>query len=137
MEPPQPRRHRLRRGGPRTPLPLLPAIAIAAGVGLAYVNQTAHATSASYHAAQLAAEQQQLKLQDEQLHDELARLQSSERIVAAAQQFGMRPASRWAYVAAQPVVVPAPAQARESAARETVMERFLAAILGDFGSAAR
>jgi hypothetical protein len=135
MEQPLRRRSRLRRGGPRTPIPLLPVIAVAAGVGLAYVNQTAHATTAGYHAAQLTAQQAELKTRQEQLHDELARLQSSERIVAAAERFGMRPASRWAYVASQPVVVvPSVEQAREaSASRETVVQRFLAALLGDFG----
>src|SRR5690242_16611589 len=99
MEAQQPRRSRLRRGGPRTPLPLLPLIALAAGVGIAYVNQTAHATSATYQLAKLSSQHDQLRIEDEQLSDELARLQSSERIVSAAQQFGMRPAGQWVYVA--------------------------------------
>jgi len=95
---PSGRRSRLRRGGPRTPLPLLPLIAVGAGIGIAYVSQTAHATSSTYRASTLAADQQVLRTQYQQLQDELARLQSSERIVAAAQQLGMRPASSWAYV---------------------------------------
>ena len=99
------RRQRLRRGGPRTPLPLLPLIAIAAGIGVAYVSQSAHTTAATYEASSLASQQQRLKAQDQQLTDELARLESSERIVAAAQQLGMRPASQWAYVASQPALV--------------------------------
>ncbi|HEY6782773.1 MAG TPA: hypothetical protein VI296_06020, partial [Candidatus Dormibacteraeota bacterium] len=44
------RRLRIRRGGPRTPLPLLPVIAVAAGIGIAYVNQTAHVTTDTYQA---------------------------------------------------------------------------------------
>ena len=49
------------------PLPLLPVIAIAAGIGIAYVNQTAHVTTATYQATRLAAVQQQLVAQDGQL----------------------------------------------------------------------
>ena len=49
------RRLRIRRGGPRTPLPLLPVIAVAAGIGIAYVNQTAHVTTATYQATKLLA----------------------------------------------------------------------------------
>jgi cell division protein FtsL len=99
------RRQRLRRGGPRTPLPLLPVIAIAAGIGVAYVSQSAHTTAATYEVSSLAAQQQRLKAQDQQLTEELSRLDSSERIVAAAQHLGMRPANQWAYVASQPAQV--------------------------------
>lgn len=99
------RRQRLRRGGPRTPLPLLPVIAIAAGIGVAYVSQSAHTTAATYEVSQLASQQQQLVTQNQQLNEELSRLESSERIVGAAQQLGMRPAGQWAYVAAQPTQV--------------------------------
>lgn len=113
------RRPRLRRGGPRTPLPLLPLIAAAAGIGVAYVSQSAHTTAATYAASSLAAQQQQLSAQSQQLGDELARLESSERIVAAAQRLGMRPADRWAYVASSDVVVlpAAPSQQLASAGR--------------------
>ena len=52
---------RLRRGGPRTPLPLVPLIAIGAGIGIAYVSQSAHATQATYQASNLASQQQQLR----------------------------------------------------------------------------
>src|ERR1700730_1601241 len=96
------RRLRIRRGGPRTPLPLLPAIAVAAGIGIAYVNQTAHVTTATYQATRLAAQQQQLVAQDSQLTAELSRLESSERIIAAAQDMGMRPAAKWALGGAAP-----------------------------------
>lgn len=137
MDEPQRRRPRLRRGGPRTPLPLLPLIAVAAGVGIAYVNQTAHATSATYAAARLTAQHDQLRIEAEQLSDELARLESSVRIVSAAQQFGMRPASEWAYVASQPVVVvPSPATAQEvGTPKDTAVQRLLAALSGAFGPA--
>jgi cell division protein FtsL len=132
-----PRRQRLRRGGPRTPLPLLPLIAVAAGVGIAYVHQSAQATTATYQAAHLTAQHEQLRIQNEQLSDELARLASSERIVAAAQQFGMRPAGQWAYVAAAPVQVVPAQPARETAAgHETPVQRLLAALSGDFSAAA-
>ena len=39
-----PERVRTRRGGPRAPLPLLPLIGLCAGIGIAYVAQTAHIT---------------------------------------------------------------------------------------------
>ena len=96
------RRQRLRRGGPRTPLPLLPVIAIAAGIGVAYVSQSAHTTASTYQVSNLQAQQQKLATQNQQLNDELSQLESSEHIVAAAQQLGMRPASEWAYVTSQP-----------------------------------
>jgi hypothetical protein len=113
------RRSRLRRGGPRTPLPLLPMIAIAAGVGIAYVGQIAHATKTTYQESGLAAQQQRLRSDDAQLRDELARLESSERIVVAAQGLGMRPADRWGYATAQPVqlVVP-PSDLQLTSARD-------------------
>jgi len=134
MEAQQPRRTRLRRGGPRTPLPLLPLIAVAAGVGIAYVNQSAHATSATYQLAKLSSQHDQLRIEDEQLGDELARLESSERIVAAAQQFGMRPAGQWVYVAAQPAApLPATTAADSGARHDTVVQRLLAALSGDYG----
>ena len=88
------RRTRLRRGGPRTPLPLLPLIAALAGVGVAYVSQSAHSTQATYQAAGMAQQNQQLRAQDVELGDELARRESAERIVAAAQKWGRPPATR-------------------------------------------
>lgn len=109
MEPASSRRARTRRGGPRTPLPLVGIIAIAAGIGIAYVNQTARATQATYRANALAAEQRTLQAEDSRVGDELNRLRASERVVAAAQQLGMRPAGQWAYVASAPVpVIPSP-----------------------------
>jgi hypothetical protein len=133
------RRIRLRRGGPRTPLPLLPLIAIAAGVGIAYVNQTAHTTQATYRATELTAQQQQLRSEDALLGDELARLQSSERIVAAAQQLGMRPADKWAYTASHAVpIVPAGAATQLTGGiDQSALQQLVAELLGAFGSAGR
>lgn len=116
------RRQRLRRGGPRTPLSLLPLIAVAAGIGVAYVSQSAHTTAATYEASRLAAQQQQLAAQNQQLSEELARLESSERVVSAAQQLGMRPASQWSSVAAQPVQVMPPAQETSGAPADPAHE---------------
>ncbi|HEY8756138.1 MAG TPA: hypothetical protein VIN65_07295 [Candidatus Dormibacteraeota bacterium] len=129
------RRTRLRRGGPRTPLPLLPLIAALAGVGLAYVSQSAHATQATYQASALSDQNLQLRTQDSQLGDDLARLESAERIVAAAQQLGMRPAGHWSYVDAQlkPVIsVPAPLLAAQPASGDP-LQQFVAVIGGAFG----
>lgn len=129
------RRTRLRRGGPRTPLPLLPLIAALAGVGLAYVSQSAHATQATYQASALSDQNLQLRTQDSQLGDDLARLESAERIVAAAQQLGMRPAGHWSYVDAQlkPVVtVPAPLLAAQAPSGDP-LQQFVAVIGGAFG----
>ena len=130
------RRVRLRRGGPRTPLPLLGAIAIAFGIGVAYVSQTAKSTQATYEATSLAGEQAQLRSQDQQLGDELDRLRASERIVAAAQQLGMKPASQWAYVASTPVPVLQPRQAAVADGRPDSgdpMQRLVAALAGAVG----
>jgi hypothetical protein len=129
------RRTRLRRGGPRTPLPLLPLIAALAGVGLAYVSQSAHATQATYQASALTDQVIQLRTQDSQLGDDLARLESAERIVAAAQQLGMRPAGRWSYVDAQlkPVIsVPAPLVAAQAPSGDP-LQQFVAVVGGAFG----
>jgi cell division protein FtsL len=132
-------RVRLRRGGPRTPLPLLPLIAIAAGIGIAYVSETAHATQATYRATSLAAEQQQLRSEAAQLSDELARLQSSERIVAAAQRYGMRPADKWGYAVAHPIPIVPTTTAPElaGATGDSVLQRLIAAMRGAYGSADR
>lgn len=110
------RRERRRRGGPRTPLPLLPLIAICAGVGVAYVSQTAHGTQTTYQAAALTAQRDALRKEDDQLVNELGRLRSAERVVSAAQRLGMRPAGQFAYVAAAPApVIPPPHQPTASA----------------------
>ena len=131
------RRPRLRRGGPRTPLPLLPLIAVAAGIGVAYVAQTAHTTEATYAASTLAAQQQQLVALDQQLGDELARLESSERIVSAAQSLGMRPADRWAYVAGQVVPVLSPSSPpRLAGASGNALQQLVGSLSGAAGSAA-
>ncbi|MGH7723544.1 MAG: hypothetical protein ACRENL_12080 [Candidatus Dormibacteria bacterium] len=129
------RRTRLRRGGPRTPLPLLPLIAALAGVGVAYVSQSAHSTQATYQAAALSDQNGQLRAQDSQLGDDLARLESAERIVAAAQQLGMRPAGHWSYVDVRlkPVVsVPAPLLAARPGSSDP-LQQFVAAIGGAVG----
>ncbi len=129
------RRTRLRRGGPRTPLPLVPLIAALAGVGVAYVSQSAHSTQATYQAASLSDQNQRLLSQDSQLADDLARLQSAERIVAAAQQLGMRPAGHWSYVVVQlkPVVnLHAPLLAAQPGSGDP-LQQFVAAVGGAFG----
>jgi cell division protein FtsL len=129
------RRLRIRRGGPRTPLPLLPIIAIAAGIGIAYVNQTAHVTTATYQATRLAAQQEQLVAEDGQLGSELARLGSSERIISAAQTLGMHQASHWANVVASPspVIGSPPAEQLTSSETNSTLQQLVAALAGDFG----
>jgi hypothetical protein len=129
------RRTRLRRGGPRTPLPLLPLIAAFAGVGVAYVSQTAHSTSATYQAVVLSQQNQQLRSQDAGLGDELARLESAERIVAAAQKLGMRPAGHWSYVNVplKPVVnIPGPLIAAQPGGGDP-LQQFVASVGSAFG----
>lgn len=132
----RPRRPRTRRGGPRTPLPLLPIIGICAGIGIAYVSQTAHLTQANYQANSLAVQQQQLQQQAQQLGDQLDRLRSSSRISGAAAALGMKPPARWAYVsaAAQPVSVPAGSNsAPGSTDGSDPVQRLVAALSGSFG----
>jgi len=131
------RRPRTRRGGPRTPLPLLPIIGICAGIGIAYVSQTAHLTQATYQANSLAAEQRTLQQQAQQLGDELERLRSSSRINAAAQQLGMKPPAKWAYVTAAnaPVTVPAAPDSAGGGSNYGAdpVQRLVAALSGQFG----
>lgn len=132
------RRIRGRRGGPRTPLPLLPLIAIAAGVALAYVNQTAHATQATYEATSLSTDQTQLKQESARLGDELGRLSSAERVVTAAQAMGMRPAGSWAYVVTQPVRVVSPPSSGAVVANDqsgTAGQQLVGDVSGVFGGA--
>ena len=129
------RRTRLRRGGPRTPLPLLPLIAAIAGVGVAYVGQSAHVTQATYQATALVQQNQQLRVQAEQLADNLGRVQSAERIVAAAQKLGMRPAAHWTYIntGLTPVVgLPVP-QLTGGQPPEDALQQLVASLGGLFG----
>ncbi len=133
----RPRRPRTRRGGPRTPLPLLPVIGICAGIGIAYVSQTAHLTQSTYQAADLGRQQQQLQTEAKQLDAQLAQLSSSARIDAAAQQLGMKPPAKWNYVTAvqQPVSVPAAPALADSSGATTgdPVQRLVAALSGSFG----
>ena len=105
-------------------------------MGVAYVSQSAHTTSATYQAVQLSAQNQQLRGQDAELGDELARLQSAARIVAAAQRLGMRPAGRWSYVNVplKPVVnVPAPELTTTPGGGDDPLQQFVASVGGAFG----
>ena len=128
-------RTRTRRGGPRTPVPLLPLIALVAGVGIAYVSQTAHLTTSTYQATQLSAEQSDLQQQDTRLSDELDRLRSSARIEAAAQQLGMRPPAAWAYVPASAahVTVPGAPGAAPAQPGQDPVQKLVALLSGEFG----
>ena len=130
-------RTRLRRGGPRTPLPLLPLIGVVAGIALAYVGQTAHVTSATYHATSLSSEHTTLLQENQRLGDELDRLRSSERIDAAALQLGMRPPAQWAYVAGTQPAVTVPAAPGRPAPQPAndPLQRLVAALTGSFGTA--
>jgi len=134
------RRTRLRRGGPRAPFPVLPLIAALTGVGVAYVSQSAHSTAATYQATSLVAANQQLRGQEAQLSDDLARLQSTERIVAAAQKMGMRPAAHWTYLATPLTpVVPAPdtGQLTSNGTDQGLLQQLLADVSGVFGLGGR
>jgi len=140
IEEQRPQRHRTRRGGPRTPIPLLPIITVVAGIAIAYVAQTAHLTQATYQATSLAAQQASLRQQDARLGEELDRLRSSARIDAAAQQLGMRPPARWAYVPSTSVtatltVPSAPAPATPAPGGGDPVQRLVALLSGQFGPA--
>lgn len=133
---PEGRRGRRRRGGARTPLPLLPFILLVAVIGIAYVGQSAHLTQATYRATRLAAEQSALRDEDARLSAELDRLRSGARIDAAAQSLGLRPPSRWSYVAAvpAPVEVPLEPSPLDRQPGGDAMQRLVAALRGSFGT---
>lgn len=132
-------RHRLRRGGPRTPYPLLPLIAVGAGIAIAYVAQTAHVTKATYEVTQLEAQQSQLRQEDALLGEQLDQLTSAARIDAAAQRLGLRPPARWAYVPAPSplaLVVPqGPGPAPRGGGPSDPLQKLVAIIRGEFGPA--
>jgi hypothetical protein len=136
LEPAGRRSRRRRGGGPRTPLPLLPFILLVAVIGIAYVAQSAHLTQATFDATRLTAEQSALRDENSRLGDALDRLRSGARIDAAAQAMGMRPPSKWAYVAAvpPPVSVPAAPAPLGRPAGGDAMERLVAALRGSFGT---
>lgn len=136
MDAGRPRRSRTRRGGSRTPWPLLPVIGIIAGVAIAYVSQTAHLTQSTYEVSGLTAEQAQLRSDDQRAGDQLERLRSAARIDAAAQQLGMRPASQWSYVTAapQPVTVPPAPEVATVPSGGDPLQRLVAALTGTSGS---
>ena len=135
MDEAPPRRTRLRRGGPRAPFPVLPLIAALTGIGVAYVSQSAHSTAATYQATSLVATNQQLRSQDAQLGDDLMRLQSTERIVAAAQRMGMRPAANWTYLATPLTpVVPAPDTGQLTGSSTSNDQGLVAQLIADVGS---
>jgi cell division protein FtsL len=130
-------RSRRRRGGPRTPFPLLPIIAVCAGVGIAYVAQTAHLTQATYQATNLAAQQSELQRENTRLGEQLDQLRSTARIDAAAQQLGMKAPVRWAYVPASTVrvtVPPAPGTTGPLQAPRDAVQTLVAALMGQFGT---
>jgi cell division protein FtsL len=134
------RRDRRRQGGPRTPLPLLPIIAVCAGIGLAYVSQTAQATQANYDQTSLIQTQQQLTLEDQQLGSQLSELSASARIIESAQRLGMVTGGTWAYAVAPSAQVATP-PATELAAPSTqsgtsILGQFGSALLGVFGGPA-
>ena len=126
------RRDRRRRGGPRTPLPLLPIIAVCAGIGLAYVSQTAQATQATYDQTKLISTQQQLTLEDQQLGSQLAELSASARIIDSAQRLGMVTGGTWAYAVAPAAQVATPPATELAAAPSTQSG---SSVLGELGSA--
>ena len=141
MDEATPRRTRLRRGGPHAPFPVLPLIAALTGIGVAYVSQSAHSTAATYQATSLVATNQLLQNQDAQLNDDLARLQSTERIVAAAQKMGMRPAAHWTYLSTPLTpVVPAPSSqltGNSTAHDQNLIAQLIADVSSIFGVGGR
>ena len=133
-------RARTRRGGPRAPLPLLPLIGLCAGIGIAYVAQTAHLTQTSYQETTLLAQQQELKRDDASLGDQLARLRSPSRITEAAQRLGLHPPQKWAYVDAVPPPVAAPAHTGDGTTPTpgtSPLEHVVQAMSGSFGGGSR
>ncbi len=136
LEPSGRRSRRRRGGGPRTPLPLLPFILLVAVIGIAYVAQSAHLTQATFQATRLSAEQASLRDENRRLGDELDRLRAGARIDAAAQALGLRPPSKWAYVASVPLPVSVPAAPLPlgPGSGGDPMERLVAALRGSFGA---
>jgi len=138
VEAPRGLRSRNRRGGARTPVPLLPLIALGAGVAIAYVAQTAHLTQSTYEVNKLTAQQAALRQLDQRLGAELDRLRSAARIDRASQQMGLRPPAHWGYVAAVApgLNVPgAPSTGAQPGRGSDSLQKLVAALSGEFGQA--
>jgi hypothetical protein len=137
VDAPRGQRARNRRGGARTPVPLLPLIALGAGVAIAYVAQTAHLTQSTYQVNKLQAQQSVLQQLDQRLGAELDRLRSAARIDQASQQMGLRPPAHWGYVSAvvPRLDVPHEPSTTHQPGSNDPLQKLVAALSGQFGAA--
>jgi hypothetical protein len=116
---------------------LLLIIAVATGVGIAYVSQTASATQTTYNATSLIQTQEQLVAQDQQLGDKLSQLLAGERIITQARRLGMVEGGSWLYATATPEqVVPPPSSqvvdASKQQGADSAVDLLIGALSGDF-----